>query len=596
MRRRFVIGAVFILFSLYAAFGGVTSVRALSQPALVKTDASPAVYYVYNNQRYAFPNEKTFFTWYPDFSSVVTISASELASYPLVKNVTYRPNDRLLKIATDPKVYAVTRCGTLHWISTEALALQLWGSQWNRLIDDLPDSFFSSYTVGNAYSKITDYLVDPTVKTIADNVTCSSVSSGGSTTATPGTTTTTQGTTQQGGSTTGTTSGSTTTTTQGTTQQGGSTTGTTQGGTQSGSQPATGAFGHTYVNSIKVGNCPLFSDQYLYYQRVDDSAKFPVLSNSATMVKNMGLVGYDPVLSSQTTMLRYVDDSQPLASLGCTPGVSWCPQSLIGTGVQVPYPSDLQISTNTDAHTYIIHETSLPPVGGIKSPITTPALAPGEKNCYLYETYRTAKTANGFTASALSVFDLKRDLNYVGNQVAASAASSLPVSAGIIGYDEAIGDRINHAIGFAIPLTRFGYISPAANAQLPVHCTSASPASLKSFPCDLFNVNLPAMGQRFRLKASYDETPYKNYPITLAMIHAMKKYGLILTDGSGQFTWKVDLDPRFQQHLWPDMQSLKQGSTKIPVDQFEAIQSGTVIDATWTQPGLQNQPNSAIYN
>lgn len=163
-------------------------VRALSQPALVKTDNSPAVYYVYNNQRYAFPNEKTYYTWYSDFSSVVTISPSELASYPLVKNVTYRPNDRLLKITTDPHVYAVSRCGVLHWIATEQLAQQLWGSQWNRLIDDLPDTFFSSYTVGNTYTQVTDYLVDPTVKTIADNVTCATTTNPLPNTPTPTTT------------------------------------------------------------------------------------------------------------------------------------------------------------------------------------------------------------------------------------------------------------------------------------------------------------------------------------------------------------------------------------------------------------------------
>ena len=143
-----------------------------SQPALVKTDSSPVIYYVYNSQRYGFPNEKTFFTWYTNFSSVIPISSSELASYPLVKIVQYRPNDRLLKITTDPKVYAVSRCGVLHWIASEQLAIQLWGSQWNRLIDDLPDAFFSTYSVGSAYSKITDYLVDPSVHTIADNATC----------------------------------------------------------------------------------------------------------------------------------------------------------------------------------------------------------------------------------------------------------------------------------------------------------------------------------------------------------------------------------------------------------------------------------------
>jgi hypothetical protein len=305
-------------------------------------------------------------------------------------------------------------------------------------------------------------------------------------------------------------------------------------------------------------------------------------------------------------MLRYVTDSQPLLTLGCPADISWCPTTLIGSaGVKVPYPSDLQISTNTDAHTYIIHETSLPPVGGIQNPIMTPALSsPNETNCYLYETWHTAKTATGFTAGGFSVYDLKRDINYVPALIGGSAASNLPIAPGIIRYDEAINDRINHAIGFAIPLTRFGYIDPSNNSQFPFHCAGTAPAHVASFPCDLFNVNLPAMGQRFRLKASYDETPYKNYPITLAIIHAMKKYGLILTDGSPGFTFKVDLDPRFQQHIWPDMQSLKQDlpanvnplPTKIPVQEFEAVYSGTVIDSWKVPAGTVNVPNSAIYN
>ena len=200
-------------------------VFAFSQPALVKLETSPVVYYVANNQRYAFPNEKTYYTWYGDFSAVTTISATELASYPLVKNVTYRPNDRLLKITTDPKVYAVSRCGTLHWVSAETLAIQLWGSQWNTLIDDLPDAFFSSYTVGSPYSKVSDYLVDSTVHTIADNATCGTVIAGGTTQGTGGT--------APQGSTTGTTPGTTQGGTTGTGVLGGASPGTASTTTQS---------------------------------------------------------------------------------------------------------------------------------------------------------------------------------------------------------------------------------------------------------------------------------------------------------------------------------------------------------------------------
>ncbi len=534
---------------------------ALTQPALIKTANSSSVYYVVNNKRYAFPNEKTFYAWYKDFSSVVVVSSQTMASFPLAKNVAYKPTGRLIKLTTDPKVYAVSCGGVLRGIASEQVAKQLWGNTWNTLVDDLSDAFLPTYTFGSSIATVSDFVADTVTTTIVANLACGST--------TPSTNTNTNVNTNIPAPPIG-----------------------------------TGAVGHTYKNSIMVGNCPLFSDQYLYYQRVDDPVKFPLLPNSVTMVKNMGLAGYDPVVSQETTMLRYVSDTQPLVSLMCTPGISWCPSTLIGGGTTVPYPGDLQISNNTDAHTYIIHETSGSPVGGVKNPITTPALAAGEKNCYLYETWRTAKSGSGFTAGALSVYDLKRDISYVPTQIGGSSASNLPVAAGIVHYDEAINDRINHAIGVAFPFTRFGYISPANTAQFPVHCTSAAPASLKSFPCDLYNPNLPAMGQRFRLRADYDETPYKNYPITLAIIHAMKKYGLIVTDGSGVFTFKLDLDPRFQQHQWPDIQSLKKDlpsninplPTKIPIQNFEAVQSGTVIDATNITQGTVNKPNSAIYN
>lgn len=120
--------------------------------------SGPAVYYMgMDGKRYVFPNEATYRTWYSDFSTVQTISDSELAQIMIGGNVTYRPGRRLVKITTDPKVYAVSGNGTLRWVKTEALAASLYGANWATQIDDVPDPFFINYHVGTAIENMSDY-------------------------------------------------------------------------------------------------------------------------------------------------------------------------------------------------------------------------------------------------------------------------------------------------------------------------------------------------------------------------------------------------------------------------------------------------------
>ena len=72
-------------------------------------DPCRAVYYLgADGKRYVFPNQPTYNTWYPDFSGVQIVSSTEMSSYPIGGNVTYRPGVKLVKINTDPKVYART--------------------------------------------------------------------------------------------------------------------------------------------------------------------------------------------------------------------------------------------------------------------------------------------------------------------------------------------------------------------------------------------------------------------------------------------------------------------------------------------------------
>ena len=124
---------------------------AASAGDLIKMDGNSSVYYLgADAKRYVFPNSTTYMSWYTDFSGVITVPAAELQSYVLGGNVTMRPGTKLVKITTDPSVYAVEPNGTLRKIQSEAQAAALYGTNWNKRVVDVPDAFFTNYTVGAA--------------------------------------------------------------------------------------------------------------------------------------------------------------------------------------------------------------------------------------------------------------------------------------------------------------------------------------------------------------------------------------------------------------------------------------------------------------
>ena len=144
--------AMTILWTLGASAVAPLTASAASSGDLIRgTSFSTVYYYGSDGMRYTFPNEKSYFSWYTDFSSVQTVSDAELAAIPLGGNVTYRTAARWVKIQSDPKVYVVSPNGTLHWVESEAIAEALYGSSaWNTFIDDVPDAFFADYSNGAA--------------------------------------------------------------------------------------------------------------------------------------------------------------------------------------------------------------------------------------------------------------------------------------------------------------------------------------------------------------------------------------------------------------------------------------------------------------
>ncbi len=117
-----------------------------------------AVYFVgADNKRRAFPNAAVYFSWYPNFSGVTTIDTATMAALPLGPNVTFRPGARLVKIPSDPKVYAVDASATLRWVTSEQAARAMFGVDWNKKIDDLIEAFVADYRFGTPIASSTDF-------------------------------------------------------------------------------------------------------------------------------------------------------------------------------------------------------------------------------------------------------------------------------------------------------------------------------------------------------------------------------------------------------------------------------------------------------
>lgn len=122
------------------------------------TQEDSAVYYIgTDGRRHAFPNARVFSSWYANFNDVRVLSQANLATIPLGANVTYKPGTRMVKFTTDPKVYAVSGNRLLRWVKTEAAAIALYGSTWNRQIDDIADTFYTDYRFGAEINSASDF-------------------------------------------------------------------------------------------------------------------------------------------------------------------------------------------------------------------------------------------------------------------------------------------------------------------------------------------------------------------------------------------------------------------------------------------------------
>ncbi|HTD09303.1 MAG TPA: hypothetical protein VK680_10460 [Solirubrobacteraceae bacterium] len=173
-----------------------------------------------------------------------------------------------------------------------------------------------------------------------------------------------------------------------------------------------------------------------------------------------------------------------------------------------------------------------------------------EGSCKLYELYDANRNGQGWDAASGAVFNLRSDALRPEGWTSADAAG-LPIFPLLARYPEVARGQIDHALRVTVPETQKGYIHPATH-----------------YASDSSNQDLPPMGLRLRLKASYSLSGFTGE--SLVILVALKRYGLIVADNGSP--WYITGAPNSH---WDDqnLEAIK----RVPGSEFEAVDTGSVL-------------------
>ncbi|EMY79759.1 hypothetical protein LEP1GSC060_0911 [Leptospira weilii serovar Ranarum str. ICFT] len=194
--------------------------------------------------------------------------------------------------------------------------------------------------------------------------------------------------------------------------------------------------------------------------------------------------------------------------------------------------------------------TNAPVEGGDTSNGDRHVLVLEQKTCKLYELYSARKKGKAWTAGSGAIFDLKSNQLRPANWTSADAAG-LPILPGLVRYEEVASGEITHAIRFTAKRTQKAYVWPA-----------------RHYASKITDKNVPPMGTRFRLKASFNIDGFSKE--NQVILRALKKYGMILADNGSD--WFMSGSPN---ENWNNDQLHKLG--KVLGNQFEAVDSESLI-------------------
>jgi hypothetical protein len=242
----------------------------------------------------------------------------------------------------------------------------------------------------------------------------------------------------------------------------------------------------------RVGGCPVFPRSSQWNKPVD---RLPLHPRSAAIMRNIGL---DAHVHADFGSGRY--EGAPI-------GIPYVTVSRR----QPRVPVSFEYGDESDRGPYPI-PANVPIEGGRSSDGDRHVIAIDRDRCRLYELYAAYPESGGsrWRAGSGAIWSLRSNRLRPRGWTSADAAG-LPIFPGLARYQEARRGHIDHALRFTAPDTRKAYIYPA-----------------RHYASDSTDPDLPAMGQRLRLKRSFDVSRFPRQ--SRVVLRALKRYGMILAD------------------------------------------------------------------
>jgi hypothetical protein len=302
--------------------------------------------------------------------------------------------------------------------------------------------------------------------------------------------------------------------------------------------------GNAYGQQM-IGGCPVLPADNIWNTPVDT---LPVLSNSTTLVNTIGASrGFHADFGAGMW------DGGPI-------GIPF----VTVPGTQAKYPATFLYWDESDPGPYAV-PLNAPIEGGSNATGDRHAIAIDTSNCILYELYRAFPQSASWTADSGAIFDLRSNALRPSTWTSADAAG-LPIMPGLVTYDEVLSGEIKHAIRFTAPQTKREFVWPA-----------------RHYASSLTGTQYPRMGERFRLKASFNISGFP--PEVQVILRAMKKYGIMLADNGSAWYISGKPDPRwnddnlhtFGQLLGSNFEAVDATVLRIDPNSGAAIQNGVTV-------------------
>ncbi len=283
----------------------------------------------------------------------------------------------------------------------------------------------------------------------------------------------------------------------------------------------------------------------------EDVSRLPLLANSDAMIAQIT----NDLAANRRTLRAFfemnyvlVPDSQPTQPIRF---FNYPAESDLDGGTSpnglYPIPPNLPVETwpnQTGALTLAQWQQDVNSTGGDRHAII---VKPGSG--IIWETWLTRLVTGAWQASNGAKFDLKSNTLRPAGWTSGDAAG-LPMFPALVRFDECERGMVEHAVRLVVKRTRVGPIYPATHQASVGNTTSP---------------DIPAMGQRLRLKAGF-VIPATWTKQEKAVCLGLKKYGGIVADNGGFLSFSVCPDDRFPANAFGNLST-------IAISNFEVVQS-----------------------